>query len=163
VAHAREPRVEGDGARPRAKTDPAHAALSTAEDFAVIGGVRKRERAPGLQGLRGPREHGPDLILGRGGLAAEQQDFDVTPLDAGEEPRRQNAGVVRDQEISRPEKRWQLVERVMPDRPRRPVERQEPGLIPRGGRMLRDPVPGEGVVEIGRPEAVLRLVRDRAS
>jgi hypothetical protein len=129
----------------------------------VVGGIRKRERDSRLQRLRGLRERRPDLLSGRGGLAAQQQDLDLAPSRLREEPRRQNARVVRDQEIARRKERRQLMERVVADGARRAVEGEEPGVVPRGGGMLRDPVPGKRVVEIRCRDGALGLRRNRAS
>jgi hypothetical protein len=164
VPHAREPRVEGRSLSRRGpEGHVAHAALSPAQHLATVGGVGKRERDLRLQRSRGPREHRPDLLPVGGGLAAEQQDFDLAPSGAGEEACRQDARVVRDQEIPGGEERGQLVERVMADGAGRAVEGQEKGKVARGGGMLRDPVLGKRVVEIRSGDAVTRLWSDRVS
>jgi hypothetical protein len=53
---------------------------------------------------RGTRERGPDPLGRDGGLLAEEEQLDLARRDAGpreraEEPRRNDARVVRDQEV----------------------------------------------------------------
>ena len=178
VPHAREPGFErwrlarGYPGRSsgRAEGDMAHASISPSQHLSLEAGIHEGEPDAGLERLCRLRERGPDLLLGRRRLAAQEKDLDFTRLRTAalsptlpgnhrEQPRRQHPGVVGHEKVAGPEQRRQLMEAMVRDRARGAIQRHQSRAVPLGRRMLRDPVLGKVEMEIGCAETTFLAQR----
>ncbi len=101
-----------------------------------------------------------DQSLWLGGEPLREQDFDVAAgrgrvvlrgeaARGGEEARGKHAGVVEDQQVAGLEQRGQVGEVVVGEGAGAAVERHHAAAAAHRGRLLRDEVFGEVVVEVG--------------
>jgi len=73
------------------------------------------------------------------------------------QPRREDRGLVDDEEVTRPEVVADLREACVEPRARRAIDDQEPACVASRGGPLRDPLPRELVVEVVHPHAAEKL------
>jgi len=95
----------------------------------------------------------PDQRLPHGAaVRAQQEQFDRPPVGpSAAEARRDHARVVEHEHVARAQELRQVAKRSVRYRPIRAAQHEQPRAVPGGGRRLRDPVPGQGVVELREP------------
>jgi len=122
----------------------AHAPLAVGQDLhdRAPQPAGERDLLPGTGAAPGPGKRRPDAVR----FLVEQEDFDGTPVPIPEETGRNDAGVVPDEKIARPEERGEVGEGAILDRPGGRFHDEQPRRSA-GPRLLRDAVGRKDVIE----------------